>query len=151
MTLPEDTDFSSCRAPKSCPAIPQPPAETNLKPEPLELTITDDGLPQDMLEHQIFEFECQDEFTLAGLMHDLVEDQKVNVPCLLSNGTLQEPQAWPQCRPVVEECTDLPPEFNKTITNSTTLPVAKDDSATFTCINSGRVQKQQFQFSLSNL
>ena len=148
--IPEDTDLSlmSCRAPKACPTVPQPPAGTNLKAEPDGVTISEEGKPQDFLEHQNFEFVCLEEFTLAGVMHELVEDLKVKIPCRLNNGSLQVPEAWPPCRPVVDECTELPAEFNRTITNSSDLPVSKDESATFTCTNSG---KEKFFFLFCDL
>ena len=69
--IPNGLNFSleNCRNPKACPAIPEPPAENNLKAEPEDITITD-GVPQDTLEHTIFEFSCNEEFTLAGVIHD---------------------------------------------------------------------------------
>ena len=128
----------TCRDPKACPGIPEPTEESNLKTVPESVTITD-GVPQDTLEHTIFEFLCKDEFTLAGVMHDLIEDTKVKVPCRITNGTLVTPEDWPQCLPIAEKCSEIPTEFENIITNLTSLPVDKDESATFTCLNSGKI------------
>ena len=139
LILPNGMNFSSeiCRNPKACPTVPEPPAESNLKSEPEGITVTD-GVPQDTLEHTIFEFSCMDEFTLAGVIHDTVENEKVEIPCRLSNGSLVEPEEWPQCLPIAELCSDIPSEFENSITNLTSLSVAKDETVTFTCVSQGK-------------
>ena len=137
--IPNGLNFTleNCRNPKACPAIPEPPTENNLKAEPDDITITD-GVPQDTLEHTIFEFSCKEEFTLAGVIHDTVENLKVKIPCRISNGSLVIPDEWPSCLPVAELCSDIPSEFENSITNVTSLSVAKDETVTFTCIDQGK-------------
>jgi hypothetical protein len=94
-----DEGFTNCRAADAC-TPPDPPATTNLVAESMG----------SLKEFDTQRYACNSGFSLEGVQHDLVtvvgSVAKVELTC--SVGADASTVDWPECRPDVDSCTEIP-------------------------------------------